>query len=85
MSHDDVTCQRLILEFLLEFEDGTMPEPERAELQRHFEMCPPCLHFLSTYRATGKCLKMLKPTDVPPALAQTVIAFVRARREREKG
>jgi anti-sigma factor RsiW len=85
MSHDDLTCQKLILECLLEFEDGTMPEAERRELERHFEWCPPCLHFLSTYRATGKCLKMLKPTDIPPALAQTVIAFVRSRREKEKG
>jgi len=85
MSHDDVTCQRLILDYLLEFEEGTMAEPERQELQRHFDMCPPCLHFLSTYRATGKCLRMLKPTDIPPALAQTVIAFVRLRREKEKG
>jgi len=82
---DDVTCEKLILECLLEFEEGTMPEEEHRELERHFQLCPPCERFLATYRATGKCLRMLKPTEIPPALAQTVMAFVRARREKEKG
>jgi hypothetical protein len=85
MKHGEVTCQELILECLLEFEEGAMPDPERRELQRHFEMCPPCMNFLATYRATGKTLKMLKPTEIPPALAQTVLAFVRMRGEKEKG
>ena len=85
MKHDETTCRQLILDYLLEFEEGAMPEDERRELQSHFEMCPPCMNFLSTYRATGKTLKMLKPTEIPPALAQTVMSFVRARREKEKG
>lgn len=85
MKHDELTCRELILDCLLEFEEGSMPEAERRELQLHFDMCPPCLNFLSTYRATGKTLKMLKPTEIPPALAQTVMSFVRARREKEKG
>ncbi len=82
---DGKTCKELILDCLLEFEEGAMPEEERRDLQQHFEMCPPCMNFLSTYRATGKTLKMLKPTEIPPALAESVMAFVRARREREKG
>ena len=85
MKHDGMTCQELILDCLLEFEDGAMPEEERRELQLHFEMCSPCMNFLSTYRAMGKTLKMLKPTEIPPALADTVMAFVRARRDKEKG
>ena len=85
MSHDDVTCQKLILECLIDFEDGTMSEGERRELQRHFEMCPPCLNFLTTYRATGRTLKMLKPREIPPALSETVMVFVRKRRKQEEG
>ena len=85
MSHDEVTCQKLILECLIDFEDGTMSEGERRELQRHFDMCPPCLNFLTTYRATGKALKMLKPREIPPALAETVMVFVRKSRKKEEG
>jgi putative zinc finger protein len=75
----DVSCERLILEKLLEFEEGTMPETERLRLQHHIEECPPCVRFLSTYRATGRTLRMLKPREIPPALAKTVMSFVRSR------
>jgi len=75
----DVTCQKLILEYLLSYEDETMPEEERIAFRRHIEMCPPCVEFLSTYEATGKTLKLLKPRDIPPDLAKTVVSFVRSR------
>jgi anti-sigma factor RsiW len=78
-SHDSVSCQKLILDSLAAYEDGTMPEPERSQLKRHLEMCPPCLSFLNTYRATGRTLKMLKPREIPCDLARAVIAFVKAR------
>jgi len=82
---DEKTCRELILDCLLDFEDGTMPEGDRVELQRHFEMCPPCLNFLTTYRATGRTLKMLKPREIPPALVETVIVFVKKRCKKEGG
>jgi len=84
MKHDEMTCQALILKFLFEYEERTMPEEDRREFEKHVSLCPPCVTFLSTYRATGKTLKMLKPGDIPPTLADTVIAFVKARRERGK-
>ena len=37
-SHDSVSCQKLILDSLAAYEDGTMPEPERSQLKRHLEM-----------------------------------------------
>jgi anti-sigma factor RsiW len=77
--HDAITCQRLILECLLDYESGAMAEDERRQLERHLEACPPCGQFLTSYRATGKTLQMLKPCDVPPALASAVVAFVRSR------
>jgi hypothetical protein len=80
MKHDGVTCQRLILDYLISYEDRTMSEDERSELRQHFERCPPCLRFLTTYEATGKTLRMLKPREIPPDLANAVIAFVRNRR-----
>ena len=75
----DWTCRQVILDLLIEYEDGTMPAAERADFERHVEMCPPCVRFLTTYRATGKTLKLLKPEEIPSDLAQSVLAFVRAR------
>lgn len=76
---DDITCERLVMEALYDFEEGTMPEAERAELERHLALCPPCVHFLDSYRATGRTLRALKPREIPATLAQTVFQFVRAR------
>ena len=56
-----------------------MPAEERDAFRRHIEMCPPCVEFLSTYEATGRTLKLLKPRDVPPDLAKAVVSFVRSR------
>jgi len=84
MKHTKISCERLILEKLLEYEEGTMPERERRRFQGHLDLCPPCVQFLSSYRATGKTLRMLKPKEIPPALAQTVLAFVRSRGRGEK-
>ena len=79
MKHDEINCRKLILEYLVEYEDGSMPETDRRELERHFNCCPPCVVFLKSYRATGRTLKMLKPRDIPKNLAEAVVQFVRAR------
>jgi len=81
---DDVTCQNIILDQLLAYEDGAMPETERQEFRRHIDMCPPCVEFLKTYEATGKTLKMLKPRQIPRDLAKAVLSFVRERCAKER-
>lgn len=84
MKREGITCEKLILECLLAYEEGTMPEEERRQLQEHLDLCPPCGRFLSTYRATGKTLKRLKPEQIPPELARTVLSFVRSRCRKEE-
>lgn len=79
MSHDEMNCRKLILEYLGEYEDGSMPVTERVALEQHLSHCPPCVVFLKTYRATGRTLKMLKPRDIPRNLAEAVMDFVRRR------
>ena len=79
----DWTCKQVILDLLIEYEDGAMESEERVHFERHIEMCPPCVHFLTTYRATGRTLKLLKPEEIPSDLAQSVLAFVRARAGRK--
>jgi anti-sigma factor RsiW len=79
LSHDEIKCRQLILEYLIEYEDGSMAEPDRERLEEHFAACPPCLVFLKSYRATGRTLRMLKPRDIPKNLADAVVRFVRAK------
>jgi anti-sigma factor RsiW len=79
----DWTCKKVILDLLIEYEEGAMEADDRSQFERHIEMCPPCVHFLTTYRATGRTLRLLKPEEIPPDLAKSVLAFVRARTRRE--
>ena len=79
MKLDEMNCKRLILEFLVDYEDGSMPEPDRQQLEAHLSHCPPCVTFLDSYRATGRTLKMLKPREIPKNLAEAVWKFVRER------
>ena len=79
MTHDEITCRRIILECLVDYEDGTMPEDERLSLERHLTHCPPCVTFIETYRATGRTLRMLKPREIPGNLADAVMKFVKER------
>ena len=81
----DTTCKKVILDLLIEYEDGSMSADDRSDFERHIEMCPPCVRFLTTYRATGKTLKLLKPEEIPADLALSVLAFVRSRTRRESG
>ena len=37
MTHDAITCKRLILEYLVDYEDGAMPEEVRRDLEWHLE------------------------------------------------
>jgi anti-sigma factor RsiW len=79
VSHDEMNCRRLILEYLCDYEDGTMPASERQALEAHLSHCPPCVVFLHSYRATGRTLRKLKPKELPRNLADAVVNFVKAR------
>jgi anti-sigma factor RsiW len=74
-----MNCRRLILDYLGDYEDGSMPAAERAALEAHLSHCPPCVVFLHSYRATGRTLRKLKPKELPRNLAEAVMNFVKAR------
>jgi anti-sigma factor RsiW len=84
VTHDEFTCRRLILDCLIDYEDGSMAASERLDFETHLAKCPPCVEFLDSYRATGRTLRMLRPREIPPNLADAVMRFVRDRRGRKE-
>jgi anti-sigma factor RsiW len=84
VTHDEITCRRLILDCLVDYEDGSMAATERQDFETHLSKCPPCVEFLESYRATGRTLRMLRPREIPPNLADAVMRFVRDRRGRKE-
>lgn len=79
----DMTCREFV-EFLMAYLDQEVTPEQRAEFERHMDLCPPCVHYLDTYRETLRLERCLcaepdgpVPEDVPDDLVRAVL---RARR-----
>ena len=72
-------CQEIV-EFLMDYLDGELPEHVKACFDMHLQMCPPCVEYLKTYRETiliakGCCCdEKSKLQDVPEPLIQAILA-----------
>ncbi len=69
MAHDptNLTCQDVV-ELVTEFLEGTLDPKERARLEQHLLVCPPCTLHLTQVKATVDFSAMLR-TDAAPGEA----------------
>lgn len=58
---------RHIVEFLVDYLDGSLEAEPRQEFERHLAACPNCVRYLKSYGATIRLGKsaMCGPTDAP--------------------
>ena len=75
-----MTCREMV-EFLMGYLESDIPEAQRAEFERHIQLCPPCLDYLETYKKTirlGKAVCQAEEDavsgDVPEELVQAILA-----------
>ena len=75
-----MTCRELV-DFLMEYLEGDLPEDTRSVFEEHVGFCPPCKAYLDTYRVTvtlgqGVCgdPEGPVPDDVPEQLVQAILA-----------
>ena len=66
-------CVDLLLDFL---EDNLKPEL-RDGLMHHFKDCPPCLHFIDTYKKTSSLCKKTLMKEAPREFADRLSSFLR--------
>lgn len=74
-----LTCRDLV-DFLMAYLDGELPDEERAEFERHLEACPPCVVYLETYQEAvrlGRDVGLAE--EVSEAPEELVQAVLRAR------
>lgn len=76
-----MTCAEFI-EFLLEYEAGLLPPEVRARFDEHLAICPDCVNYLASYRATVALGGGLLgdpadpvPQSVPDELVQAILAL----------
>jgi anti-sigma factor (TIGR02949 family) len=73
-----VSCDKT-LGLLLELIEDAVDPSTRKELNQHLHDCPPCLHFLETYKKTKTlCAGALKKA-APPELTERLMTFLRQR------
>ena len=74
-----MTCKELV-EFLMDYLDGLLSEPERRRFEEHLGECPDCVAYLATYQEAVRLGKEACtagdsiPTDVPEELVRAILA-----------
>jgi anti-sigma factor RsiW len=82
-----ITCRQLV-ELLLDYVSGELPDNHKALVDKHLGCCPPCVRYLETYTLTIKLTRQLPAAPIPPGLRDRLIAClkeIRGETEGEKG
>jgi anti-sigma factor RsiW len=77
-----LNCQQLV-DFCLDFLDGSLPEEERRMFQDHLGHCGDCVTFFRTYERTPEVSREAFALQMPSSVKETVRSYLRARYERE--
>ena len=72
-----LTCQEVI-DYLSAYVAGELPPAEQAAMDQHIAVCPACVNFLDSFRATLVATQSPKlfPVDepIPEGLVKAVLA-----------
>lgn len=76
----DLTCRELI-GFLMDYLDDVLTPEDRASFDAHLAICPDCVHYVESYRATVRAGRAAfadpespAPEEVPEALVAAILA-----------
>lgn len=71
------TCKELA-DFLWKYIDGELPESQRAEFDRHLQMCIGCRDYLATYKKTMELCCGCKPCEKtpPPPMPEMLVKAI---------
>ena len=74
-----VTCEECI-DFLMDYLDGLLPEPQRAQFETHLALCHPCATYLDNYRQaialvaqTGRVSQPRSGQEVPSGMVEAIL------------
>lgn len=77
-----ITCKAL-MDFLGEYVDGELPQQQHEDFHRHLAVCPSCVNYVESYKATRLLAKAslcdpsdpnrAAPAEVPENLIRAVL------------
>ena len=75
-----MNCQELA-NFLMEYIEGELPPEQATAFEAHLQLCPPCVHYLDSYK---ECVELGKSccgcedegvsAEVPEELIKAILA-----------
>jgi anti-sigma factor RsiW len=77
--HAVINCRQLI-DFCVDYIDGSLPEDEQLRFRRHLSQCPDCVVFFETYQKTPELTREALSTQMPASVRESVHSFLRAQR-----
>lgn len=76
----ELSC-REIIDFVMAYLDGELPERERAIFDAHLAICPDCVNYVNSYKTTIALAKQSQPpTEAAPIPDDLVRAILAARK-----
>jgi anti-sigma factor RsiW len=68
-------CKECV-DLLGEYIEGTLPKDRAKALEEHLSLCPPCITFVRTYRATRNLCRHALEKEMPEELVNSLSAFL---------
>lgn len=75
-----ITC-REVLDFVMAYLDGELTPEQKHEFERHLAVCPSCVNYLETYKATVRLGKQAMHNPDEPATGNVPEGLIKAIRE----
>jgi anti-sigma factor RsiW len=64
------------VDLLGEYVEGTLPPDRAKELEDHLSLCPPCITFVRTYKATRGLCRQALAAEMPQELMSSLASFL---------
>lgn len=72
-------------DFLIDYLNGDLPAAQQRVFEGHLELCPPCVAYLESYRATlalGELVREEPAEPLPDAMVHAILAARAAKTEK---
>jgi predicted anti-sigma-YlaC factor YlaD len=75
-----ISCRELV-ELVTDYLDGALTRDESARMDKHLEVCGPCVEYVEQVRTTGRLAALSRPGASPPLRSATIELELRPDRE----
>jgi hypothetical protein len=64
------------VDLLGDYVEGSLPADRAKALEEHLSLCPPCITFVRTYKATRRLCRHALEKEMPEELVDSLSAFL---------